>query len=212
MHYGKYHSDASDDGDEEETYEQVRGRDYCLSVAHPAPRTLPSLPAWTLPLPHSAAPLQALAAPRPANALTFPVRVGALRRGHHVVLRDRPAKVVNISFSRCGCRRSPWAHVIWLDIFTGKCLQEVTSATGCLIVPVLVRAEYALVHRHRAPGALAPRAGQHAQGRRHPAGLAAALQAVFDAGKEVRVQTLSALGEEGVVSFVEVGEGEGEEE
>ncbi|KAJ7468505.1 hypothetical protein FB451DRAFT_1400881 [Mycena latifolia] len=41
---------------------------------------------------------------------------------------------------------------------------------------------------------------------RFPAGLAASLQAAFARGAEIRVQTVTALGEEGVVAFTEESE------
>ncbi|KAJ6553974.1 hypothetical protein DFH09DRAFT_1366049 [Mycena vulgaris] len=156
---------------------------------------------------------------------TFPVRVSALRRGHAVVIKGRPTRIFDLSSSRAGYGVK--AHIIALDIFTGKKLEDIISTTARTQAPMLTTREYTLINIDAPTGMLsllplapdddttpfdtAPNDAIDLP--RFPAGLAARLQTAFARGGELRVTTVAAMGEEQVVEFAEVdGEGEGEGE
>ncbi|KAJ7468507.1 eukaryotic translation initiation factor 5A [Mycena latifolia] len=150
---------------------------------------------------------QALAAAAP-GAKTFSVRVCKLRRTHHVVIKNRPVKIVDHATSRTACHGSK-TYIVGFDIFTGKKLEEIADTTSRITAPILSHAEYTLLDINPPTLALLTDSGTSKDDvdlPRFPAGLAASLQAAFARGAEIRVQTVTALGGEGVVAFTEESE------
>jgi hypothetical protein len=56
---------------------------------------------------------------------TIPVRAGEIRKGHFVVLKGKPCKVISISVSKTGKHGHAKANITGLDVFTGrKCVAK----------------------------------------------------------------------------------------
>merc|ERR1719160_1527436 len=73
---------------------------------------------------------------------TFPLEAGQIRKGGHIVIKNRPCKVVDVSTSKTGKHGHAKCHFVALDIFTGKKLEDLCPATHNADVPFVKRNEY----------------------------------------------------------------------
>jgi len=73
------------------------------------------------------------------------MQCSALRKGGHVVIKGRPCKIVDMSTSKTGKHGHAKVHLVAIDIFTGKKLEELCPSTHNMDVPNVARREYQLV-------------------------------------------------------------------
>jgi translation initiation factor 5A len=78
-------------------------------------------------------------------AKTFPKQCSALRRGEHVMIKGRPCKVVEMSTSKTGKHGHAKVHLVAIDIFTTKKMEDICPSTHNMDVPVVKRKEYQLL-------------------------------------------------------------------
>ncbi|KAJ6190711.1 hypothetical protein N7519_000732 [Penicillium mononematosum] len=57
---------------------------------------------------------------------TFPMQCSALRKNGHVVIKNRPCKIIDMSTSKTGKHGHAKVHLIATDIFTGKKLEDLS--------------------------------------------------------------------------------------
>jgi translation initiation factor 5A len=76
---------------------------------------------------------------------TYPMQCSALRKNGHVVIKGRPCKIVDMSTSKTGKHGHAKVHLVALDIFTGKKLEELCPSTHNMDVPNVNRKEYQLL-------------------------------------------------------------------
>ncbi|KAL2218850.1 eukaryotic translation initiation factor 5A [Thermoascus aurantiacus ATCC 26904] len=76
---------------------------------------------------------------------TYPMQCSALRKGGHVVIKGRPCKIVEMSTSKTGKHGHAKVHIVALDIFTGKKLEDLSPSTHNMEVPFVSRKEYQLL-------------------------------------------------------------------
>eukprot|EP00754_Rhynchopus_humris_P005854 Rhum_TRINITY_DN12891_c0_g2::Rhum_TRINITY_DN12891_c0_g2_i1::g.55084::m.55084/K03263/EIF5A; translation initiation factor 5A len=76
---------------------------------------------------------------------TYPIQAGALKKGMHCVIKDRPCKIVEYSTSKTGKHGHAKAHIVALDIFTGKKLEELCPTSHNMFAPNVTRSEYILI-------------------------------------------------------------------
>ncbi|KAJ7208411.1 hypothetical protein C8J57DRAFT_1540707 [Mycena rebaudengoi] len=146
------------------------------------------------------------------SAKTFSVRAAALRlrQDHHVVIKGRPARIIDLSISKCTCH---WgakihgvAHDVRVVIFTHKKWEDISRVKDFIDAPILVEAQYTLLNID-GPILNLTDDGEPKDDINSPHGkLGASLFSDFAEGKDLRARTLSALDGEQVVAYEEAGD------
>ena len=77
--------------------------------------------------------------------MTATTPCSSLRTGGHVVIKNRPCKIVEKSTSATGKHGQAKAHLIGIDIFTSKKLEDVKPLNHDVDVPNISRKDYSLV-------------------------------------------------------------------
>eukprot|EP00992_Anisonema_acinus_P015389 TRINITY_DN9734_c1_g1_i2.p1 TRINITY_DN9734_c1_g1~~TRINITY_DN9734_c1_g1_i2.p1 ORF type:complete len:177 (+),score=59.98 TRINITY_DN9734_c1_g1_i2:63-533(+) len=136
------------------------------------------------------------------GSLTFPMQCGNVKKGGHVCIRNRPCKVVEYTTSKTGKHGHAKAHIIAIDIFTSKKLEELCPTSHNIDVPFVKRAEYTVTDIDGDAVVLMDADGAQKEDLNLPDGdLGRDLAAKFEAGNEIVVTVVSAMNEEAIVSF-----------
>ncbi|KAF0508017.1 Eukaryotic translation initiation factor 5A [Gigaspora margarita] len=135
---------------------------------------------------------------------TYPIQCSALRKNGYVLLKGRPCKIVEMSTSKTGKHGHAKVHLVGLDIFTGKKLEDISPSTHNMDVPNVSRNEYQLLNVDDNFLSLMTNDGSTKDDVRVPEGeMGKSLEADFNDGKELLVTVINAMGEEAVVSYKE---------
>lgn len=99
-------------------------------------------------------------------------------------------------------------HLVAIDIFTGKKLEELSPSTHNMDVPHVNRAEYTLINIDDGFMSLMLPDGSCKDDVKVPEGdLGDKIQVEFDEGKELVVSVISSMGEEAAIAFKEAPKG-----
>ncbi|KDQ11275.1 hypothetical protein BOTBODRAFT_35574 [Botryobasidium botryosum FD-172 SS1] len=137
---------------------------------------------------------------------TFPMQCSALRKNGHVVIKGRPCKIVDMSTSKTGKHGHAKVHLVAIDIFTNKKMEDISPSTHNMDVPNVNRTEYQLVNIDDGFLNLMTTDGTPKDDVKVPEGdLGKQIEADFEAGKDLLVTVLTAMGEEQAIGCKESG-------
>jgi len=137
---------------------------------------------------------------------TFPMQCSALRKNGHVVIKGRPCKIVEMSTSKTGKHGHAKVHLVGIDIFTGKKLEELCPSTHNMDVPNVTRNEYTFSYLDDGFLHLVGSDGTEKNDVKAPddSSLLDKLEKYESEEKEVVVTIISAMGEEACIAIKEV--------
>ncbi|KAL0952311.1 hypothetical protein HGRIS_006599 [Hohenbuehelia grisea] len=139
---------------------------------------------------------------------TYPMQCSALRKNGHVVIKGRPCKIVDMSTSKTGKHGHAKVHLVAIDIFTGKKLEDICPSTHNMDVPNVSRNEYQLVNIDDGFLNLMNQDGVSKDDVKVPdSDLGKQINDDFDDGKDLLVTIISAMGEEQAISYKEAPKG-----
>ncbi|TPX49355.1 hypothetical protein SeLEV6574_g01513 [Synchytrium endobioticum] len=141
-------------------------------------------------------------------SLTYPIQCSALRKNGFVVLKGRPCKIVDMSTSKTGKHGHAKVHLVGIDIFTNKKLEDLSPSTHNMDVPNVSRIEFQLLDIDDDFLSMMTPDGSTKDDVKVPEGdLGEQLKTAFAEGKELLVTVISAMGEEAAISFKEAPKG-----
>ncbi|KAG2035475.1 initiation factor 5a [Suillus americanus] len=135
-------------------------------------------------------------------SLTFPMQCSALRKNGHVVIKNRPCKIVEMSTSKTGKHGHAKVHLVAVDIFTDKKMEDISPSTHNMDVPNVNRNEYQLLGISDGFLNLMNTDGGTKDDVKLPdSKLGEEILAGFEVADTVMVTVTAAMGEEQVTSF-----------
>lgn len=134
---------------------------------------------------------------------SYPSAAGNIKKNGYVVLKDCPCKVVDVSISKTGKHGHAKAHIVGLDIFTGKKYEDISTTSHNMQVPYVTRSEYQLIDiTQEGFCCLMDDTGSIREDLRLPDGdLGQQIIESSDDGKDINVAVLSAMGIEQIVDM-----------
>ncbi|KAF3289854.1 Eukaryotic translation initiation factor 5A [Orbilia oligospora] len=130
------------------------------------------------------------------------MQCSALRKNGHVVIKGRPCKIVDMSTSKTGKHGHAKVHLVAIDIFTGKKLEDLSPSTHNMDVPHVVRNEYQLIDIDDGYLNLMTSDGNPKDDVKLPEGdLGKEIQTAFDEGRDLIVTIVSSMGEEQALAY-----------
>ncbi|KAK9367545.1 translation protein SH3-like domain-containing protein [Lipomyces kononenkoae] len=135
-------------------------------------------------------------------SLTYPMQCSALRKNGHVVIKGRPCKIVEMSTSKTGKHGHAKVHLVAIDIFTQKKLEDLSPSTHNMEVPNVTRTEFQLINIDDGFLSLMTSDGATKDDVKVPEGdLGSKLESEFEEGKDLIVTIVSAMGEEACIGY-----------
>ncbi|ORC91797.1 eukaryotic initiation factor 5a [Trypanosoma theileri] len=145
------------------------------------------------------------------GSLTYPMQAGALKKGGYICINGRPCKVIDLSVSKTGKHGHAKVSIVATDIFTGNKMEDQAPSTHNVEVPFVKTATYSILDIQEdredpskpAHLSLMDDEGETRDNLDMPpnAELAAQIKEQFEAGKDVLVIVVSAMGIDQILSF-----------
>jgi len=134
-----------------------------------------------------------------SGALTYPMQCSALRKNGYCMMKGKPCKIVDMSTSKTGKHGHAKVNLVGIDIFDGKKYEDMSPSTHNMEVPNVNRKEFTLIDVTE-EGFLSLMDDQgdvrddlHCN---HNPELLSEIQKKFDAGDEMMITVLAAMGKE----------------
>uniref|UniRef100_UPI0037E97AAA eukaryotic translation initiation factor 5A-1-like n=1 Tax=Semicossyphus pulcher TaxID=241346 RepID=UPI0037E97AAA len=133
---------------------------------------------------------------------TFPQQCSALRKNGFVMLKGRPCKIVEMSTSKTGKHGHAKVHLVGIDLFTQKKLEDICPSTHNMDVPRVTRKDYMVIGIADGFLALLDDNGETREDLKVPDNeLGKEIEKKFEKEDQIMVSVLKALDEEDVVTL-----------
>ncbi|XP_028393784.1 eukaryotic translation initiation factor 5A-1-like [Dendronephthya gigantea] len=133
---------------------------------------------------------------------TYPAQCSSLRKNGHVMIKERPCKIVEMSTSKTGKHGHAKVHLVGLDIFTNRKYEDICPSTHNMNVPNVSRKDFQLVNIEEGFAHLMDDAGDVREDLKVPdSDLGKEIQMKFDNGEEFMCTVLKAVGEEQIIAL-----------
>merc|ERR1719348_2225179 len=117
------------------------------------------------------------------------------------MIKNRPCKIVEMSTSKTGKHGHAKVHMVALDIFTGKKLEDICPSTHNMEVPNVKRKDYQLIGMEDDFLSLMDDTGETREDLKCPEGdVGEEIRKAIDGEVDILVTCLSAVGEECVIA------------
>merc|ERR1711862_283926 len=83
---------------------------------------------------------------------TFPQQAGEIRKGSHLMIKGFACKCVEVSTSKTGKHGHAKAHIVAIDIFSGKKYEDLCPTSHNLEVPFVKKTEYQVLDANKDDG------------------------------------------------------------
>ena len=75
----------------------------------------------------------------------MPKQAGEVKKGSYIMLKGHPCKVVDYSTSKTGKHGHAKAHIVGIDIFTGKKCEDLCPTSHNMSEPIVKKFEYTVM-------------------------------------------------------------------
>merc|ERR1712137_635148 len=134
------------------------------------------------------------------SSATYPMQCSALRKNGHVVIKNRPCKIVDMSTSKTGKHGHAKVHLVAIDVFTGKKYEDICPSTHNMNVPNVTRKDYQLVDIDDDFLSLMDDQGNQKDDLKCPEDdIGKGIKDSFGKGEDIFVTVMTAMGEEKAV-------------
>ena len=138
---------------------------------------------------------------------TVPQQAGSIKKNGFCMLKGKPCRVVDYSTSKTGKHGHAKAHIVGLDIFTGKKYEDMCPTSHNMEIPLVKRAEYQLINIDDGFVTLLNENGDTKDDLHLPTDsdgnlddVAKKIVELFESGNTVLVSVISACGQEKIIS------------
>merc|ERR1712118_165463 len=132
-----------------------------------------------------------------------PKQAGEVKKGSYIMLKGHPCKVVDYSTSKTGKHGHAKAHIVGIDIFTGKKCEDLCPTSHNMSEPIVKKFEYTVMDvGDDGQLSLLTAEGDAKDDLNLPSGtddldkLSQQVKDMFAEGKGIRVVTMTAIGQE----------------
>jgi translation initiation factor 5A len=137
-------------------------------------------------------------------SLTYPVQCSLLRKNGYVCIKGFPCKIVDMSTSKTGKHGHAKVHLVAVDIFTGKKMEDLCPSTHNMDVPNVRKTEYPLLDIDDGFMSLMAEDGSTKDDVKVPDNeLGQKLEADFHEGKDLIVAITASMGQEHCLAYKE---------
>lgn len=131
----------------------------------------------------------------------FPAQCSSLRKGGHVIIKERPCKIVEMSTSKTGKHGHAKVHLVAIDLFTAKKYEDICPSTHNMNVPNVKRTDFQLVNIEDGYLSIMDDDGNTREDLKIPDNdIGEEIQKKFDNEEQFMVTVLKALSEEAVIA------------
>merc|ERR1712087_212190 len=86
------------------------------------------------------------------SSATYPQQAGEIKKGSHLMIKGHPCKCIEVSTSKTGKHGHAKAHIVALDISTGKKYEDLCPTSHNLDVPFVTRSEHQVLDANKDTG------------------------------------------------------------